>query len=273
MLYTLLNLFIPRLCPLCGKRMEADDFLLCSDCFSEYRMTGLFSDSYENSMAKSMLGHIYIERANALFLFTPHSGLAPLIYSMKYKLRPDIGILFGRLAGEVMQGKGFFDGIDFIVPVPLTRRRRWGRGYNQAEMFAKGLSEITGIPVATDVVARKSFQKSQTRLKRWDRRANVEDAFVGKQTERMEGKHVLLVDDVFTTGATMAACAKVFAGDFMKEDSGYGKTKVSILSIGYAGKLTMEEEIIMHTLDYFNSEYPDELDYLINFAGYNKTDE
>ena len=223
-------------------------------------------------MAKNMLGHIYIERANALFLFRPHGGLAPLIYSMKYKLRPDIGILFGRLAGEVLQGKGFFDGIDCIVPVPLTRRRKWSRGYNQSEMFAKGVSEITGIPVATDVVARKKFQKSQTRLKRWDRRANVEDAFIGIKAERTVGKHVLLVDDVFTTGATMAACAKAFAGDFMKKDSGYGKTKVSLLSIGYAGDLTMEEEVSMHALDYFNSDYPDDLDYLINFAGPNKAD-
>lgn len=246
--------------------------LLCSDCFSEYRMNGLFSDSYENSMANSMLGHIYIERANALFLFTPHSGLAPLIYSMKYKLRPDIGFLLGRLAGEVMQGKGFFDGIDCIVPVPLTRKRRWGRGYNQAEMLARGLCDISGIPVVTDLVRRKSFNKSQTRLKRWDRRANVEDAFESIHKERVEGKHVLLVDDVFTTGATMAACAKAFAGDFMKKDSGYGKTKVSLLSIGYAGKLTLEEEVRMHTLDYFNSDYPKELDYLINFAGNNKTD-
>ena len=124
-----------------------------------------------------------------------------------------------------MTDEGFFEGIDVIVPMPITKSRRRERGYNQSEEFARGIAELTEIPVATDVVERLSFGISQTKLNHWERRENVENVFHLINGESISNRHVLLVDDIMTTGSTIISCGS----ELLKA----GNVKISILTIGY----------------------------------------
>lgn len=132
----------------------------------------------------------------------------------------------GRMAAKELLMTDFFEGIEAVVPVPLAKKRERQRGYNQSLEIAKGISEATALPIYNKVVARTVFKGSQTNRGRWDRNENVEKAFLLTDGESVRGKHLLLVDDVVTTGATVIACAKelVKAGD----------VKVSVLSLGFA---------------------------------------
>ena len=127
-----------------------------------------------------------------------------------------------------MQMARFFDGIDVLLPVPLSRKRKRQRGYNQSEMLARGISEVTGLPIVTKAVRRLNFQRSQTSLTRQERRENVEGTFVLQRPELIENKHVLLIDDICTTGATIVAC-----GEAIKAVKGI---HVSVLTLGFTKK-------------------------------------
>lgn len=198
---------------------------MCSRCLIENGMDGLFADSHDNVMLRSVLGCGDVCRANALFYFYPKSNTARLIYKMKYGSRWDAGIFMGNHAARVLLPQGFFDGVDVIVPVPLTHRRFVQRGFNQSEMLAEGISEITGIAVDKKSLQRQVFTESQTRLRGEQRIANVADAFILKDDASLGGKHILLVDDVFTTGATLRACIREISGKTYN-------TKFSILTLG-----------------------------------------
>jgi ComF family protein len=161
-------------------------------------------------------GQLSVERAAALMFYEPHSEMAQLVYQLKYGQRPDIGEDMGRLMAREMSLGDFFNGIDALVPVPLTRKRHRQRGYNQSEMLARGISDVTGIPVITEAVSREHFQQSQTSLSRRERQENV------------EGKHILLIDDICTTGATLMACGKVLHN--------IERVSISMLTLGFTKK-------------------------------------
>jgi ComF family protein len=177
-------------------------------------------------MAKLFWYLIPIERATAYFYYEPHSSTANIIYQMKYKDHPEIGEVMGRMMGKELMPSGFFDGIDGIIPVPLTKKRQRQRGYNQSEEIARGISEVTGLPLFDKVVKRVSFKGSQTNLGRWERNENVEKVFELIDGVSIQGKHLLIVDDVVTTGATCIACSK----ELVKANN----IKISILSLGFA---------------------------------------
>lgn len=255
--YDIINLFLPRYCAVCGDRLPADDHVLCSRCIDRYYWGGVYEDFVDNPMTRSLYGQVKVERANALFRYVPHGHLAQMIYMLKYGNRPDVALFLGQWAARQLMTKGFFNGIDIIVPVPLTDKRLRWRGYNQSELLAKGIGNLTGIPVATGVVRRQSFQVSQTHLRHWERKHNVETAFRLVNAGPVKGKHVLLVDDVFTTGATMTACAKTLAGDFLSVDLLQQPTRVSVLTMALAGDLPIVVDDEEKTgLDYFNFPSP-----------------
>ena len=223
---SLLDLISPRTCVVCGQRLSVSEETICSKCNLHLPRTGFQQDPYENIMAKIFWGQVPIERATALFYYEPHAETANILYEMKYKNHPEIGEVMGRLMARELQMSNFFEGIDGIIPVPLAKKRQRQRGYNQSHELAKGISEITGLPIYNKVVRRTVFEGSQTSLGRWERNENVEQVFELKDAPTVQGKHLLIVDDVVTTGATVIACAK--------ELCKAGGVRISVLSLGLA---------------------------------------
>ena len=220
----LLDLISPRVCVVCGKRLSATEEVICIKCNFHLPRTGFSNNLYENEMAKLFWGQIPVERAAALFYYESHAETANIIYQLKYKNHPEIGPVMGRMMATELKRYNFFDEIDGIVPVPLTKKRFRQRGYNQSEEIAKGIIEITGLPIFKDLVTRTKFKGRQTRRWRWERLENVEYAFKLVNGNPISGKHILIIDDVVTTGATIIACSK----ELVKA----GNVKVSILSLG-----------------------------------------
>ena len=222
----LLDLIAPRLCVVCGQRLSVTEEVICSKCNFHLPRTGFHHNAYENEMARLFWAQIPIERAIAFFYYEPHAQTANIIYELKYKNRPEIGTIIGRMLAKEIQHSGFFEGIDGIVPVPLAKKRLHQRGYNQSEEIALGISEITSLPIIKNAVSRTIFEGSQTNKGRWARHENVEKVFELIDSEAVCGKHLLLVDDVVTTGATCIACAKALCQA--------GNVRISILSLGFA---------------------------------------
>ena len=222
----LLDLISPKLCVVCGSRLAVTEETLCSKCYLHLPRTDFGHDLYENVMAKLFWGQMAIEKATALFYYEPHAETAQILYEMKYKNHPEIGVVMGRMMAKELMRSGLFEGIDAIVPVPLARKRERQRGYNQSLELAKGVSEVTGLPIANKVVRRTKFVGSQTQRGRWERNENVEDVFELVDSDSISGKHLLLIDDVVTTGATIIACAQE-----MRKAS---NVKFSVLALGYS---------------------------------------
>lgn len=222
----LLDLISPRMCAVCGHRLSVSEEIVCTKCNFHLPRTGFHKNPYENEMAKLFWAQIPIERATAFFYYEPHAETANIIYQLKYKDYPEIGEVMGRMMAKELMPTGFFDGIDGIVPVPLTKKRQRQRGYNQSLEIARGVGEVTGLPLLKKVVKRVYFKGSQTNLGRWERNENVEKVFELIDPADIHDKHLLIVDDVVTTGATVIACSK----ELVKA----GNIKISVLSLGFA---------------------------------------
>lgn len=224
----IVDFIAPRSCVICGRRLSPTERSLCSVCVLHlYRTTFQFTPE-DNEMAQLFWGLLPVERTAALIYYEPRSETAALIYKLKYGHRPDIGEDLGRIMAEEMKPAGFLDGIDILLPIPLSKKRYWQRGYNQSEMLARGMSEVTGLPVITKAVRRTNFRQSQTSLTRKERQENVEGTFVLRHPELLENKHVLLIDDICTTGATLLACSEA-----IRSVKGI---RISILTLGFTKK-------------------------------------
>lgn len=224
----IVDFIAPRSCVICGRRLSPTERSLCSVCVLHlYRTTFQFTPE-DNEMAQLFWGLLPVERTAALIYYEPRSETAALIYKLKYGHRPDIGEDLGRIMAEEMKPAGFLDGIDVLLPIPLSKKRYWQRGYNQSEMLARGMSEVTGLPVITKAVRRTNFRQSQTSLTRKERQENVEGTFVLRHPELLENKHVLLIDDICTTGATLLACSEA-----IRSVKGI---HISILTLGFTKK-------------------------------------
>ena len=224
--HRLLDLISPRCCVVCGHRLSVTEEGICARCNFHLPRTDFHQNPYENEMAKLFWGQIPIERATAFFYYESHAETVSLIYELKYQNHPEIGITVGRMFTIEIQPSGFFDGIDGIVPVPLAKKRQRQRGYNQSQEIAQGVYEITGLPIYNKVVRRSTYKGSQTNKGRWERNENVEQVFELIDPAAIQGRHLLLIDDVVTTGATIIACAK----ELLKA----GHVKLSILTLGFA---------------------------------------
>ncbi len=221
----LLDLISPRLCVVCGNRLAVTEETLCSKCYLHLPRTDFANDLYENVMAKLFWGQIKLEKATALFYYEPHAETAQILYELKYKNHPEIGVVMGRMMAKELMKSGLFEDIDALVPVPLAKKRERKRGYNQSLELAKGVSEVTGLPIANLVIRRTKFVGSQTKRGRWERNENVEHVFE-LVDDNISDQHLLLIDDVVTTGATVIACAK--------EMQKASNVKISVLALGFA---------------------------------------
>jgi ComF family protein len=221
----ILDFISPRLCVVCGHRLAPTERSLCGVCLFHLPRTDFHQKPLDNPMAQLFWGLAPIEKAAALFYYHPHSETAQLVYRLKYNNRPDIGEDMGRIMANELQATDFFSDIDVLLPVPLASKRLRQRGYNQSEQLAIGISDITHLPIVSKALRRKHFQQSQTTLNRWQRQENVTDTFQLKEEHLLQGKHVLLIDDICTTGATLIACANV-----LKTIEGI---RISVLTLGF----------------------------------------
>ncbi len=221
----ILDLIAPRTCAICNRRLKGDEETVCTECLFDLPLTDNFLNPADNEMAKLLWGKVTPERCMSLFYFHPHGLTSRIIYQLKYGNHPEIGQYFGRYIVRETEESGFFDGIDLLVPTPLSKKRKRQRGYNQCEQIAMGIQELTHIPICNQAVERVSFRQSQTQLHGRERMENVEHAFRLVDESAIAGKHILLIDDVFTTGATLAAIAQ----ECLKAK----EVKISILTIGF----------------------------------------
>ncbi len=220
-----LDLVSPRQCVICGKRLSISERSICSACYLHLPRTTFQFAPYDNPLAHLFWGLSPVSRAAALFYYEPHSDEAQVIYDLKYGNRPDIGEDLGRMMAEEFMMAGYFDGVDALLPVPLSSKRMRQRGYNQSERICYGIQAQTGLPILTQVLHRLYFHQSQTTLMRHQRQANVSGMFELDAQAGLEGKHILLVDDICTTGSTLIACANVL--------SEIPRVRISILTLGF----------------------------------------
>lgn len=206
----LLHLFYPHLCLGCGTVLNKKKQPLCISCLSQLPHTN-FQNLSNNPTEKIFTGRITVQAAYSEFYFSKQHVVQELIHHLKYKQQKEIGIFLGEIMGVSLSNSKRFSNIDGIVPLPIHKKREYKRGYNQSLLLAKGISNITNWPLWTEAVIRKSFSTSQTEKQRHQRWQNTIDSFVVTDRTTLLNKHILLVDDVITTGATIEGCGKALS--------------------------------------------------------------
>jgi ComF family protein len=199
-------LFYPRLCALCNLSLYKHEELLCTACRSELPKT-LTHTIENNELCKIFWGRIPLDHVSAMFYFQKGNRVQELIHQLKYKGRKEIGQYLGKIYGEQLFNAEFYKHVEVIIPVPLHPKKRRKRGYNQSEIIANGMSESMKIPMDLKTLIKISVSETQTRKSRFKRWENVKEVFEVKKFDHLINKHILLVDDVLTTGATIESCA------------------------------------------------------------------
>jgi len=200
------DMVMPRVCPVCGRALDSDETWLCRQCLSRLPRTR-YEEVDFNTMEQHFAGKVPIERATAYFFYEKGAPYASILHDIKYHNLPKMGRWLTARAVHDMAGSRFFDGIDAVTAVPLHRSKLAQRGYNQSEYLARGIADASGIPYieVLKAVLPHSTQTHKGALERWK---NIQGNYVlKKEAASLVGKHILLVDDVITTGATLTVCA------------------------------------------------------------------
>lgn len=201
-----IGLVYPKLCVVCNGHLLKTEQGFCFTCEQELPRTYDELNPAQNPAARVFWGRFPIEAAASCFVFTGQGKVQELIHNLKYNGRKDAGVAAGNYFGNVLRTISPFLTADLILPVPLHEDKMHLRGYNQAACFAQGLSEAMNVPYSEKVLLRLKATSSQTRKSREERWENVGEVFAVSSRKKLEGKHVIIVDDVITTGATIEAC-------------------------------------------------------------------
>jgi len=222
-----LHLFYPHTCTGCGSDLLKEDNLLCLRCIHSLPHTN-FAGMAGNPVEKYFWGRLPIEAAHSEFYFAKEFLVQQLIHELKYKGNTQIGSYLGELMGKSLLNSDRFSGIDALIPLPLYADKEHKRGYNQAAIICNGMSSVMNVPVVNNAVIRQHATETQTRKHRTERWENVKESFRVVTENTLANKHLLLVDDVVTTGATLEACGAVMIQA--------GNVKLSIATLAYAPK-------------------------------------
>lgn len=220
------DLFFPHLCLACEENRLDGQEILCHTCKRNLPETNMH-ELKENRFTDRFWGRVYLETGAALYIYAKGEHVQSLIHQLKYKDKPRIGVKLGERYGKKLKKAALYADIDVIIPVPLHPKKERKRGYNQSDQFAMGLSDTMDIPWMKNGLTRVTYGESQTRKSRSDRFEEVMQAFEVTNPKKLEGKHILLVDDVLTTGATLEACAS----KILKVPN----TKVSMVTLAIGG--------------------------------------
>lgn len=206
MIKNLLNLFFPKVCFSCDNLLEENEMYVCTICRHELPLTN-FESITDNEVTKRLYGRVQLKYASALLWFSKKGLVQHLIHNLKYKGHEDIGLFLGQWHGEELKLHEGFKTVEVVIPVPLHSRRLRQRGYNQVHKFAEALAVALDCEYNTSVLQKTKATKTQVfkdRIRRW---ITDEALFVVTEHESLKGKHILLVDDLITTGATLETCA------------------------------------------------------------------
>lgn len=201
----LLNLLYPQLCPICGDNLLDGEEQLCSKCIYDLPRTR-FPSFRRNAVCERLAGKLSFEQATAGFHYQKESAVQILLESIKYRSNQQLALFLGHYAGMLLERSGFLEQIDLIIPVPLHKNKQKWRGYNQSELIARGLADYRRLPVDISSLSRRLDNPTQTRLSIWERSQNARGLFCVHKNENIHKKHILLVDDVLTSGSTIEAC-------------------------------------------------------------------
>lgn len=202
------SLFYPRCCVGCGAALVKGEQYLCLSCLFELPYAGISEQTW-NFLEERLYGRIRLQYATAFLLFEKEGVTQQILHELKYRANVELGLKMGRMFGKEL-AKGRFQSVDALVPVPLHPHKFKIRGYNQSEIICRGMSEVMKIPVINNLMERVVENSTQTKKGAEERWKNVEGIFQVKNEEQVKGMHLLLVDDVLTTGATIEATAQPF---------------------------------------------------------------
>ncbi len=222
-----LHLFYPHICTGCGSDLLEEENLLCLKCTHNLPHTN-FAVLTNNPVEKYFWGRIPLQAAYSQFYFSKEFLVQQLIHQLKYKGDTGIGYYLGEIMGRTLLESPRFNTIDAMIPLPLYADKEHKRGYNQATILCNGISSIINKPVLNGAVIRRHATETQTRKHRTERWENVKDSFIVNNAKELAGKHLLLVDDVVTTGATLEACGHIILE--------VPDCKLSIATLAYAAK-------------------------------------
>lgn len=203
----LFNLMFPNLCVVCNNNLTQNEQHICFSCLHNIPKTN-FHLLRDNDIEKRFWGKVPIFRATSFFYFQKGSSYQKLLHSLKYKGNKEIGEILGKYAGSDLLESQDFCSVDVIIPVPLHPKKFKLRGYNQSEWIANGLSTVLAKPIDLCTLHRTLENTTQTKKSVFERYENTEGVFGLTNTETLSGKHILIVDDVLTTGSTLEACIK-----------------------------------------------------------------
>ncbi|WP_321334363.1 ComF family protein [uncultured Bacteroides sp.] len=218
-------LLFPRCCVVCDRPLSDGEESLCIMCNMNMPRTG-YHLIPDNPTERLFWGRIPLERATSFFFYSKGSDFRHILYSLKYKGNKELGEVMGRFMARELLDSGFFEGMDVIIPVPLHPSKKAKRGYNQSEWIARGIASVTTLPIDIVSVVRKVNTDTQTRKSAFERWENVNGIFELQGANHFEGKHILIIDDVLTTGATTVACAASF--------NGIPAVRISVLTLAVA---------------------------------------
>ena len=224
LLKDLFYIFYPKLCVICDENLVENENVVCTLCRHDLPLTN-FNSYKNNKVTEAFYGSIAIEKGYALLYYRKEGSTLNLIHDLKYKGNEEIGVFFGNWLGEMLKENKEFNTVDYIIPVPLHPKKIRERGYNQVTKFGQRLSFYLNIPFIENELIRISSTKTQTFKSRFERFRNNDTKFQLKNTSIFNEKHILLIDDVITTGATLKACAT----EFQK----FKNCKISILTMAY----------------------------------------
>ncbi len=200
----MLHLVFPHVCEGCGSDLLDEGNLMCLHCLAALPQTAFHAHSH-NPIEKLFWGRLPIAQATSQYYYTKESLMQRLIHNFKYKGNKELGFYLGSLMGQQLAQTNRFLSIDALIPLPLFPSKEKRRGFNQSAVICEGIAQHLQKPVWKDVLIRTSYTETQTRKNRVDRWKNIEGRFELINKEKIEGKHILLVDDIITTGATLEA--------------------------------------------------------------------
>lgn len=218
------TIFYPDICLCCKDQLTTNEQLICIDCRHDLPVTN-FTDETDNIVEKIFYGRVPVEEATSLLYFLKKGKVQELMHQLKYKNQQKVGTFMGDWLGEIMLNSKRFKTIDCIIPVPLHKTKQKLRGYNQVSTFGKSLSQKLNIPFYEDILLKTSATKTQTKKLRLDRWKNSEHQFTLQKTNTFKNNHILLIDDIITTGATLEACINAFET--------YKNIKISVATMAY----------------------------------------